>query len=93
MTLEAKKGSSVTACLARRKPTTKPKGALGAKAGVKHKVSLKSKLRGAYLRRRKHKGKTHQKSIDSTIRNLEVQMGQLAKQMTERPIWNLWDQY
>jgi len=28
---------------------------------------------------------SHQKSTDSTIRNLEVQMGQLAKQMVERP--------
>ncbi|KAH1203351.1 hypothetical protein GmHk_17G049619 [Glycine max] len=29
---------------------------------------------------------SHQKSNDATIRNLEVQVGQLAKQMIERPI-------
>ena len=28
---------------------------------------------------------SHQKSIDSAIRNLEVQVGQLTKQMAERP--------
>ena len=29
---------------------------------------------------------SHQKNIDATIRNLEVQMGQLAQQIAERPI-------
>ena len=28
---------------------------------------------------------SHQKNIDATIRNLEVQMGQLAQQIAERP--------
>jgi len=28
---------------------------------------------------------SHQKSTDAAIRNLEVQVGQLAKQMAERP--------
>ena len=28
---------------------------------------------------------SHQKSIESAIKNLEMQMGQLAKQMAERP--------
>jgi len=45
-----------------RKPKTKLKGALSVKARAKHKVSMKSKLPGAYIRRKKLKGKTHQVS-------------------------------
>ena len=48
--------------LAQKRPTKKPKGALSVKARAKREVSVKSKLPGAYIRRKKQKEKTHEVS-------------------------------
>ena len=48
--------------LASKKPTAKPKCVLSVKSHTKHDFSVKIKLPGAYIRRRKKKGKTHRVS-------------------------------
>jgi len=50
-------GLARTANLERRKPTTKPKCVFSVKSHAKRKFSIKIKLLGAYIRRRKQKGK------------------------------------
>jgi len=48
--------------LVHRKSTTKPKCAHSAKAHAKRGFNVKIKLLGAYIRRKKQKGKTHRVS-------------------------------
>jgi len=43
--------------LARKRSTKKPRGALSVKVHAKHKASMKSKLPGTYIRKRKQKKK------------------------------------
>jgi len=50
---------------ARKRLTKKPKGALSLKAHAKREVSVKSKLLGVYIRRRKQKGTQSLRAIKS----------------------------
>jgi len=57
--LERDIGLARTVGLACIRPTKKPKGTLSVKAHAKREVNGKSKLPGAYIRRKNQKEKTH----------------------------------
>ncbi len=70
-----KKWKKWTAHLARKKLTTNPKGELSTKARTKPEVSVKIRLSGAYIRRRKQKEKTHR--VSKLVRE-EIQSSSLS---------------